>query len=171
MSTRSSELRALRGGALALTSAALTITAHGLGGGELSQFTHALPLVVLIGFAASSLADKRSGKLSLMAGLVTAQLAQHLLLTWVAHEHTTTLTPQMVAAHLVAATATGWLLFHAESALFRLVAAVSRLVPRQLAPLPATRPVRVFTSTPYVQNAHFLDVARTNRRRGPPECS
>ena len=171
MSTRSSELRTLRGAALALTSAALTITAHGLGGGEISEFIHALPLVVLIAFAAASLADKRTGRLSVMAGLGTAQLAQHLLLTWVNHEHNNTLTWQMFVAHLVAATLTGLLLFHAENALFRLFAAVTRLIPRRLTPLPVSTPGRTFTSTPYVQNAHYLDVSRANRRRGPPCAS
>ncbi|MGI5503776.1 hypothetical protein [Lentzea sp. CA-135723] len=168
MSTRTSELRTARGAALALTSAALTITAHGLGGGELSEFIHALPLVVLIAFAASSLADKRSGKLSVIAGLGTAQLAQHLLLTWVNHEHTNTLTGQMFVAHLVAATLTGILLFHAENALFRLFAAVRRLIPRRLTPLPVTTPARTFTGTPHVRSAHQLDLVRANRRRGPP---
>ncbi|MET9226960.1 hypothetical protein [Lentzea sp. NPDC003310] len=168
MSTRPSELRTLRGFALALTSSALTITAHGLGGGEISEFIHALPLVVLIAFAAASLADRRTGKLSIIAGLGTAQLAQHLLLTWVSHEHTGTLTGQMFVAHLVAATLTGILLFHAENALFRLFAAVTRLIPRRLTPLPVTTPARTFTSTPYVRNAHVLDLQRANRRRGPP---
>ena len=168
MSTRSSELRTLRGAALALTSAALTITAHGLGGGEIGEFIHALPLVVLIAFAAASLADKRTGKLSVIAGLGTAQLAQHLLLTWVNHEHTNTLTGQMFVAHLVAATLTGLLLFHAENALFRLFAAVTRLIPRRLTPQPVTTPVRTFTSTPYVRNAHHTDLRRANGLRGPP---
>ncbi|NGY61774.1 hypothetical protein G7043_22865 [Lentzea sp. NEAU-D13] len=168
MSTRSSELRTLRGAALALTSAALTITAHGLGGGEISEFIHALPLVVLIAFAAASLADKRTGKLSIIAGLGTAQLAQHLLLTWVNHEHTNTLTGQMFVAHLVAATLTGLLLFHAENALFRLFAAVTRLIPRRLTPQPVTTPVRTFTSTPYVRNPHHTDLRRANGLRGPP---
>lgn len=168
MSTRTSELRTLRGAALALTSAALTITAHGLGGGEIGEFLHAVPLVVLIAFAAASLADKRTGRLSVVVGLGTAQLAQHLLLTWVNHEHNNTLTWQMFVAHLVAATLTGILLFHAENALFRLIAAVTRLIPRRLTPLPVTTPVRTFTSTPYVRNAHRLDLTRANRRRGPP---
>ncbi|MEV6716545.1 hypothetical protein AB0M48_31430 [Lentzea sp. NPDC051208] len=168
MSTRTSELRTLRGAALALTSAALTITAHGLGGGEISEFIHALPLVALIALAAASLADKRTGKLSVIAGLGTAQLAQHLLLTWVNHEHNNTLTGQMFVAHLVAATLTGILLFHAENALFRLIAAVTRLIPRRLTPLPVTTPARTFTSTPYVQNARHLELSRVNGRRGPP---
>jgi hypothetical protein len=168
VSTRSSELRTLRGAALALTSAALTIAAHGLGGGELSEFIHALPLVVLIAFAAASLADKRTGKLSVIAGLGTAQLAQHLLLTWVNHEHNNTLTGQMFVAHLVAATLTGILLFHAENALFRLFSAVTRLIPRRLTPLPVRKPLRTFTSTPYVAYAHVTDLRRANGRRGPP---
>lgn len=168
MSTRPSELRTLRGAALALTSAALTIAAHGLGGGELSEFVHALPLVVLIAFAAASLADRRTGKLSIIAGLCTAQFAQHLLLTWVNHEHTNTLTGQMAVAHLVAATLTGLLLFHAENALFRLFAAVTCLIPRRLTPLPVAKPVRTFTSTPYVENAHSAQLRRANGRRGPP---
>ncbi|SDP77275.1 hypothetical protein SAMN05421507_114105 [Lentzea jiangxiensis] len=161
-------MRTLRGAALASTSAALTITAHGLGGGELTEFVHALPLVALIAFAAASLADRRTGKLSVIAGLGTAQLAQHLLLTWVTHEHSNTLTWHMVVAHLVAASLTGLLLFHAENALFRLFAAVTRLIPRRLTPLPVATPARTFTGTPYVQNAHYLDVVRANRRRGPP---
>ncbi len=158
----------MRGAALALTSATLTIAAHGLGGGELSEFIHALPLVVLIAFAAASLADKRTGKLSVIAGLGTAQLAQHLLLTWVNHEHTNTLTGQMFVAHLVAATLTGLLLFHAENALFRLFAAVTRLIPRRLTPLPAVAPVRTFTSTPHVQRTYAVELSRAHGRRGPP---
>ncbi|SEP67202.1 hypothetical protein SAMN05216188_101135 [Lentzea xinjiangensis] len=171
MSTRPSELRTLRGAALALTSAALTIAAHGLGGGELPEFIHALPLVVLIAFAAASLADRRTGKLSVMAGLGTAQLAQHLLLTWVNHEHTNTLTGQMVLAHLVAAALTGLLLFHAENALFRLFAAVTRLIPRRLTPLPVTTPVRTFDSTPYTRHEHAVLHTRAHGRRGPPSSS
>src|ERR1041384_6778981 len=112
VSTRSSEMRTLRGAVLAVTSSALTIAAHGIGGGGVAGVVHALPLVVLIAFAAASLADRRTGRLSVMAGLATAQLAQHLLLTWVSHEHTGTLTWQMFGAHLVAATLTGLLLFH-----------------------------------------------------------
>lgn len=161
-------MRTLRGAALAVTSATLTIAAHGLGGGELSEFIHALPLVVLIAFAAASLADRRTGRISVIAGLGTAQLAQHLLLTWVNHEHNNTLTAQMFVAHLVAATLTGLLLFHAENALFRLFAAVSRLIPRRLTPLPVTRPVRTFTSTPHVKQAHETRLRRANGRRGPP---
>lgn len=168
MSTRSSELRTLRGAALALTSSALTIAAHGLGGGELSEFIHAMPLVVLIAFAAASLADKRTGRLSVIAGLGTAQLAQHLLLTWVNHEHNNTLTGQMFLAHLVAATLTGLLLFHAENALFRLFSAVTRLIPRRLTPVPVTKPVRTFTSTPYPQQQHTALYTRAHGRRGPP---
>ncbi len=161
-------MRTLRGAVLALTSAALTIAAHGVGGGELSEFIHAVPLVVLIAFAAASLADKRTGKLSVMAGLATAQLAQHLLLTWVNHEHTGTLSWQMSGAHLVAAALTGLLLFHAENALFRLFAAVTRLIPRRLTPLPVLTPVRTFTSTPYLRRAHAAELSRAHGRRGPP---
>ncbi|MFI6100625.1 hypothetical protein ACIA8G_34175 [Lentzea sp. NPDC051213] len=168
MSTWSSELRTLRGAVLALTSAALTITAHGLGGGKLTEFIHALPLVVLIAFAAASLADKRTGKLSVIAGLGTAQLAQHVLLTWVNHEHTNTLTGQMFVAHLVAATFTGLLLFHAENALFRVFAAVTRLIPRRLTPLPVTKPARTFTSTPFIQRTQSVQLTRAHGRRGPP---
>ncbi|MBM7857613.1 hypothetical protein [Lentzea nigeriaca] len=171
MSTRSSELRTLRGAALALTSSALTIAAHGLGGGELAEFIHAVPLVVLIAFAAGSLADKRTGRLSVIAGLATAQLAQHLLLTWVNHEHTNTLSGRMFVAHLVAATLTGLLLFHAENALFRLFAAVTRLIPRRLTPLPVTTPVRTFTSTPYTQQQYVALYPRAHGRRGPPPNS
>ncbi|GGU21113.1 hypothetical protein GCM10010178_11650 [Lentzea flava] len=164
-------MRTLRGAALALTSSALTIAAHGLGGGDLSEFVHAVPLVVLIAFAAGSLADKRTGRLSVIAGLATAQLAQHVLLTWVNHEHTNTLTGRMFVAHLVAATLTGLLLFHAENALFRLFAAVTRLIPRRLTPLPVTKPVRTFTSTPYTQRQHVALYTRAHGRRGPPNNS
>ncbi|MEU7480185.1 hypothetical protein AB0A63_29670 [Lentzea sp. NPDC042327] len=168
MSTRSSEMRTLRGAVLAVTSSALTIAAHGIGGGELAEFVHALPLVVLIAFAAASLADRRTGRLSVMAGLATAQLAQHLLLTWVSHEHTGTLTWQMFGAHLVAATLTGLLLFHAENALFRLFAAVTRLIPRRLTPQPVLTPVRTSTGTPYLRRAHAAELSRAHGLRGPP---
>ena len=167
MNDRPKPTRALRGALLAVTSGALTIAAHGLGGGSLSEFVEVVPLVVLIAGAAASLADRRSGRLSVIAALGVSQLAQHLLLTWVDHAHEPTLTLGMVGAHAIAAGLIGILLFHAETALFALVAAVSRLVLKPLVPLPAVAPLR--TPVPAVLvPSHSVLLRRVHGRRGPP---
>lgn len=166
MNKRPTHTRALRGAALAVTSGALTVAAHGAGGGSLSEFIEVVPLVVLIAGAAASLADRRNGKLSVLAALGVSQFAQHLLLTWVDHVHTSTLTAQMVAAHVVAAILTGILLFHAENAVFSLVAAVTRLVPRPFTPMPATAPLPVPVAAPVA--LPLVLRTKAHGRRGPP---
>lgn len=166
MNKRPTHTRALRGAALAVTSGALTVTAHGVAGGDVAEFVPVLPLVVLIAGAAASLADRRSGRISVISALGVSQLTQHLVLSWMDHGHTSLLTPQMMTAHVVAAIGTGILLFHAESALFALVAAVTRLVPRPFAPLPATAPLPVPVVAPVVLSPVQLTAAL--HVRGPP---
>ncbi|GLZ32641.1 hypothetical protein Lesp02_48290 [Lentzea sp. NBRC 105346] len=152
---------------LAVTSGAITIAAHGLGGGDLSEFIQVVPLVVLIAGAAASLADRRSGKLSVIAALGVSQFAQHLLLSWADHAHGASISGQMFGAHVVAAILIGILLFHAESALFALVAAVYRLLPSPVTPLPSVAPLRVSVPAVLVPT-HSMLVRRVHGRRGPP---
>lgn len=166
MNSRPTHTRALRGSLLAVTSGALTVAAHGAGGGSLAEFTKVVPLVVLIAGAAASLADRRSGKLSVIAALGVAQFAQHLLLSWSGHDHLSTLTVQMAFAHVIAAVLCGFVLFYAENALFALVAAVSRMVPPPFTPMPATRPLPVpITSRRAVR---LVLLRRGHLLRGPP---
>jgi hypothetical protein len=164
---------------LAVTSSALTVAAHGVGGGSPSEFLPALPLAVLTGAAGTALADRRRGASSILLVLGTTQLAQHALLTSVGrHQHAPGRAPlidswQMAAAHALAALLTGLLLARAERALLSLVAAVSRLVPRRLAPPPASAPLRV-GATPVDLRPHVLTgapLSRVHGRRGPPSFS
>lgn len=166
MNKRPTHTRALRGSLLAVTSGALTVTAHGAGGGSLAEFTKVVPLVVLIAGAAASLADRRSVKLSVITALGLAQFAQHVLLSWAGHDHVATLTSQMAFAHVIAAVCTGFVLFHAENALFALVAAVSRMVPPPFTPMPAIRPLPVPITSRRAVNQVLL--RRAHLLRGPP---
>ncbi|WP_199440638.1 hypothetical protein [Umezawaea beigongshangensis] len=175
MTGRPAPTRVLRGVLLAVTSSALTVTAHGVGGGSPSEFLPALPLAVLAGAASTALADRRRDARSVLLVLGAAQIAQHALLTSVGrHQHAgrePLIDPwQMTAAHALAALLTGLLLARADRALLSLVAAVSRLVPRRLAPPPASAPLRV-GAAPVDLRPHVLAGAllcRVHGRRGPP---
>jgi hypothetical protein len=175
---RPAPTRALRGGLLAVTSSALTITAHGVGGGSVADFGPAVPFTLLIAAAATALADRRRGTWTVLAALFGAQLGQHALLSWVGHRHPAPgmgigfNSVQMTVAHVLAALLTGLLLARADTALVALAAAVSRLAPRRLTPLAASTPLHMPSTRPSRTDTP-IDVllTRVHRRRGPPDRS
>jgi len=160
---------------LAVTSGALSVAAHGAGGGSLTEFAPVLPLIVLTAFAGTAVATRRRNPLAVLGALAATQLAQHLLLSLV-HSHQPSPEQglgfdgtQMAGAHAVAALLTGVLLVKADAALFALAAAVSRLLPRRLAPAPIRLAPRV--PVPRANDpAALIEVLlrRVNGRRGPP---
>lgn len=150
------------------------MTAHGVGGGSLLEFVPALPLVLLIAGAATALADRFRSPVAILAALGAAQLALHELLDLMHHNRTPTgglgFDPvQMTAAHVLAAVGTGLVLVKANAALVTLTEAVSRLVPRTLAPAPvqfAPRPTAIRAAAGQVLIELLL--RSVNGRRGPP---
>lgn len=173
MTTRPAPTRLARAVLLAVTSAALSVAAHGAAGGEVADFAPALPLTLLIAFAGTALAERGRSPWAVLATLGVAQLGQHALLALGArdHAHASGLgvgPTAMTAAHAVAALLTGLLLARADTALTALAKALSRLLPvLWAAPPPASRvPAPVPSTSP---NA-LVDVLlrRVHGRRGPP---
>ncbi|WP_106185039.1 hypothetical protein [Umezawaea tangerina] len=174
MTPRPAPTRVARGLLLAVTSAALGVAAHGAAGGSLAEFTPALPLTLLIAGAATALANRRRSPLAILAALGAAQFAQHELLGLMHHHHTSTGglgfdVVQMTTAHVLAALGTGLLLVKADDALFALAAAVSRLLPRTLAPGPVLLTPRAAALSAVAGRVLIELLLRSvNGRRGPP---
>jgi hypothetical protein len=117
----------LRGGFVASFSGAMSIAAHGAGGGVLHLSVASLLLLVLAVSAVGAVAGSlRSHSPLLLATLLTlGQLVGHFALTVsTGHHHGPGLTTQMLAAHIVGAAAAALLIRTAE----RLCHAVSRTV-------------------------------------------
>lgn len=171
---RPAPTRIARGVLLAVTSAALSVAAHGAAGGSLGEFTPALPLTVLIAGAATALADRRRRPLVILAALGSGQFAQHELLGLVHHHHASSAglgfdAVQMTTAHVLAALCTGLLLIKADAALFALVSAVSRLLPQSLTPAPVQLAPRLRARRPAAGRVLMELLLRSvNGRRGPP---
>lgn len=166
--------RVARGLLLAVTSASLSVAAHGAAGGSLAEFLPALPLVLLIAGAATALADRCRSPLAILVALGAAQVAQHEFLDLMHHHHAQTsgigFDPvQMTAAHALAALGTGLVLVKADAALIALVDAVSRLLPRTLTPGPVELAPRVTARRPAPGPLLIELLLRSvNGRRGPP---
>jgi hypothetical protein len=162
-----------------LATGVLAVSAHVGANGRLPSVPLTVLLIALVAWAASGLAGRERGPLAILALLGTGQVAVHVLLTLTsadaradhhAHGHTATGEPEpMVAAHVVATLALTVVLRCAERALFALTAAIGSVLPRRLAPLPATAPLAIlFPAAP-----PFLPVPGEPRRtalsrRGPP---
>ncbi|WP_051771465.1 hypothetical protein [Saccharothrix sp. NRRL B-16314] len=172
MTTRPAPTRIARAVLLAVTSAALSVAAHGAAGGSVTEFAPALPLTVLVAFAAGSITERRRRPWTMPATLGVAQLGQHLLLDLGHHAadgpglgfSPTTMT----AAHVVAALLTGLLLARADTALDALVGAVSRLVPPPHAPLVPAGALWAPTAASPANTLVDVLLRRVNGRRGPP---
>ncbi|ONI82706.1 hypothetical protein ALI22I_38750 [Saccharothrix sp. ALI-22-I] len=157
---------------LAVTSAALSVTAHGAAGGSVTEFAPALPLTVLIAFAGTAVAERGRRPWTTLATLGAAQLGQHALLNL---GHHTADGPglgfsptAMTAAHVVAALLTGLLLARADATLHALVTAVSRLLPRPLTPVVPVGVLWSLTPAPSANTLVAVLLRRVHGRRGPP---
>lgn len=166
-----------RGLLLAVSSAALAIAAHGVGGGELADTGFTVLLATLLAWGGASLA-RRGGLPTLVGVLGVTQTCQHLLLTEVAsgHGHDAMFDGwTMFIAHAVATLLTALLLTRAGAALGMLAAAVSwlfgGLVMLVAGPV-RTTPVRPGTPLPARPGA-LLEVLfrQVCPRRGPPRHS
>ncbi|MCE6997022.1 hypothetical protein LZG04_19755 [Saccharothrix sp. S26] len=172
MTNRPAPTRLARAVLLAVTSAALSVTAHGAAGGSVTEFAPALPLTLLVAFAGTALAERGRRPWTVLATLGAAQVGQHVLLNLghhVADGPGLGFGPTaMTAAHVVAALLTGLLLARADAVLQALAGAVARLVPPPLTPVaPAGA---LWSITPSSAANALVDVLlrRVHGRRGPP---
>ncbi|MFE9744210.1 hypothetical protein ACFYOT_04840 [Saccharothrix saharensis] len=172
MTSRPAPTRLARAVLLAVTSAALSVTAHGAAGGSVTEFAPALPLTLLVAFAGTALAERGRRPWSVLATLGVAQLGQHALLNLGHHAADGPglgFGPTaMTAAHVVAALLTGLLLARADAVLHALADAVTRLLP--LLPAPVAPAGALWSPTPSSSRNALVDVLlrRVHGRRGPP---
>jgi hypothetical protein len=167
--------RVVRGVLLAVSSAALAVSAHALADGGIPDAPLTLLLTVLIGWTATALAAKTTGTLGTLALLGAGQLIMHLVLSTLMvypgpHAGGGVSGSAMAAAHTGATIVTALLVARAE-ALLRAAANALRLVlPKILRALPvptaATRPTLILPSGA----ERIVDVLfrRVHGRRGPP---
>jgi hypothetical protein len=137
-----------------------------------------LTALLTVGVAAvgTALADRRRGPGVILLTLAAAQLATHVLLSLTADPGAMApMTPSpvgplaMLAAHAVAVVLTALLLAGADAVLFRVAAALARLLPRPLVGPPVTvpPPSRCGFADPVDRTLAVL-LRLASPRRGPP---
>ncbi|MBB5958756.1 hypothetical protein FHS29_005365 [Saccharothrix tamanrassetensis] len=172
MTRRPAPTRLARAVLLAVTSAALSVAAHGAAGGDVTEFAPALPLTVLVAFGGAATAERGRRPWTILGTLGVAQLGQHALLNLgnhVAEGPGLGFSPvAMTAAHVVAALLTGLLLARADSALAALATAVSRLVPVLCAFVPTAHRAGPLPAPTGFDTLTAVLLRRVNGRRGPP---
>lgn len=166
-------LRVVRGSVLAITSAALAVLAHVLGGGM--PPSTGLTLLLTAGVAAGgvALADRQRGGFAILVALGTSHLAIHLLLTLgtPAMDMGSPINAQvMPVAHVLAVLLAAALLSRAERAIYALAEQLAMVLPRwivlfHVAPEPPPAPRRVEEPAEKVMR---VLLRRACSRRGPP---
>lgn len=160
---------------LAVSSAALAIAAHGVGGGDVSGSVFTVLLATLLAWGGLSVA-RRGGTVALAGVLGVTQLCQHLLLAEIAngHEHRQAVFGgwTMLAAHAVATVLTAVLLTRAGVALGLVTGALALLLSRlaSLATGPVGRAAPAGGSPLPARPGALLEVLLREvcGRRGPP---
>lgn len=172
-----SALRAVRGGLLGVSSAALAVTAHVIGDGEVPDTAMTLLLTVLIGWNAAALAAKARGPLATIIDLGAGQVVMHLVLTSLnSHEmlHNEPAPASngggMLVAHVAATLITALLLAKADGLLLGVLSCLRTLVPFLLPPLPvpAAVPAAVLARPAGPGHLVSVELRRVHGRRGPP---
>ncbi|MEV4051252.1 hypothetical protein AB0J55_08680 [Amycolatopsis sp. NPDC049688] len=160
---------------LAVSAAALSVTAHRLADGGLPDPAMTLLLTGLFGWTAAALARKARGPVATITLLGIAQLVMHLLLTTLAGHHDMYAMPGrtglgMIGAHAVATLVTALLLARADTMLLTVLAVLRAFLPRLLTPLPVpSAPPPLVPARPAGPD-HLVgvDLRRIRGRRGPP---
>ncbi|MFJ8910510.1 hypothetical protein [Amycolatopsis sp. NPDC102389] len=159
-----------------MSSAALAVTAHLIGDGDLPDTAMTLLLTVLIGWNAAALAAKARGPLATIVDLGAGQVVMHLVLSSLSsHEPHGGPGPvsgglAMTAAHVIATLVTALLLAKADGLLLGVLSCLRALVPFILNALP----VPVAVASPVLARpagpGHLVrvDLRRVHGRRGPP---
>lgn len=177
MKSRADAVAQLRGMFVGSLSGAISIAAHGLGGGHAAPSEAAIVLLVaaaaVVGAAVASLRTRCNPLLLLVAVLAAGQGIGHVTLTLASdHGHGLNLPPQMLAAHAAATAAGAALVRAAEVALLGVIASVVHVVVAVLStpPVPDVR-----RWTPTVVRRVDPTASRIARAaggtRGPPALS
>ncbi|WP_370973113.1 hypothetical protein [Amycolatopsis sp. cg9] len=163
---------------LAVSAAALSVTAHRLADGGLPDPAMTLLLTGLFGWTATALTRKARGPVATITLLGAAQLVMHLLLTTLAGHHDMYAMPDrtgtgMIAAHAIATLLTALLLARADATLLTVLAVLRAILPRLLTPLPvpAAAPAPVPARVGGPDHLVGVDLRRIRGRRGPPTHS
>ncbi|WP_415638928.1 hypothetical protein [Prescottella defluvii] len=133
MKSRAEAVARTRGMFVGSASGAVSIAAHGLGGGAAVPSEQAVVLLLaasaLVGAVTASARTVRRPSVFLGAVLAAGQGIGHLTLTLASdHGHGLHLTPQMLAAHAAATVVGATLIRAAERALLSVIASVMRIV-------------------------------------------
>jgi hypothetical protein len=162
----------LRGAVLATLSALLTAVGHTAGGGGVPDLGVLVVLLPLLAGLFTTAAGRCRGALGTVAVLGAGQFVLHNLMELLhpAHGAVPALDGrQMVVMHAVATIVIAVSLRFADRALAGLEAALRRVVRRRLDPLPAHRPLPVFTVPDLDLPARLARaLAAAHVRRGPP---
>lgn len=177
---RPAVLGATRGVLLAVSSGALSVTAHRFADGGVPDPAMTVLLAGLFGWTAAALARKARGPVATVALLGAAQLVMHLLLTTLAghRAHEMAATPSraglgMTVAHAVATLLTALLLARADAMLLTVLAVLRAILPRLLTPLPVPSAAPALVPARVAGPDHLVgvDLRRIRGRRGPPAHS
>jgi hypothetical protein len=159
----------LRASVFAVVATSLAAIGHVNGGGHSPDPAILIVLAMLVAASVSGLADRRLSGLQITAMLAASQVCFHLLFEVTAHQSGSVDVARMVSFHLFAAAASAWVMTVGESALFRLFAALHRLIVR----LRAAAPICITPSWTAILADQSCpgqrrSLAASVTRRGPP---
>jgi len=169
----STRWRFFRAGVFAVLATWLAALGHSLGGGRLPDLSVLLTVTIFLGGSLSGLATKMRSGGQIFFVLVASQLLFHVAFQLTAHSHATESwvpTGDLLLFHLIAAGLTSALLAGGESTLFRLFAALHRvLAPARIRPVVGLAPEWTAVITDGAGGSLLEDaVAAAVSRRGPP---
>ncbi|MGC0366834.1 hypothetical protein ABH922_004818 [Rhodococcus sp. 27YEA15] len=159
----------LRGTAVGAASAALSVAAHGMGGGavpQVSSLTLLIAVCAAVGAVVATLPGLARGPLALVGALAAGQLSAHTAMTLTVHSHSASPGLAMLGAHIGATFVCALLVLAAER-LFHVLGRALRavLVPPTL-PVVGTRRHAISTGIHRRPIDEYLRAAIS--RRGPP---
>jgi hypothetical protein len=159
----------LRGAFVGAASGALSIAAHGVGGGVMVPSEPALVLLVVVSAALGVLTAALGDRVPTTVVLALGQVVGHTVLTAASgHHHGSSLTPSMLAAHACATVLCALLIRGAVLGHSRAVAVLRRILPVLCLVLPVQDLPRT-GSTDYRPNVVLrLLVSSGTGTRGPP---
>ncbi|MFC3455742.1 hypothetical protein [Amycolatopsis speibonae] len=166
--------RRFRGGVVGVLTGVLATGAHVSTSGRVPDLGVVLLLIALLSWVAYAFAGRRRGPLAILCLVAGGQAAMHAsftFLTWESHSgHAET--PGngllMTAGHATATLVVVTALAGAERVLFALMTLIASVLPRRLAPRPATAPLRIHVPLAVKFPATEALLRDVLSRRGPP---
>ncbi|MGV9949906.1 hypothetical protein [Rhodococcus aetherivorans] len=164
----------MRGAFVGSTSAAVSVAAHGLAGGEIpSQSSVVLLIAACAAFGAAVSAIRPSRLLpALVLTLGAGQIVGHTVLTLTAeHAHGPGLSPAMLGVHAAALVVSAALIRAAEQGCAAALGVLRRIVAAVLTPPPAHAPLWVATPSHRARLVLRVLVSAQAGTRGPPRTA